>query len=114
MWRTSTRVLRSTACILAVLCFVFIRVTAIAIEGGESGVNACTEICHVCATGYSPILLEGKPHKDSRDSAAVGDRFAFHYLNETVCQPRHLSYVSKTFSVSDKQPLWLLNRALLI
>ncbi len=60
MWRTSTRVLKSTACLMAVLCFVFVRTTALAAHGGESAVKACGEIFHVCVSGVPTVLLEGK------------------------------------------------------
>lgn len=114
MWRTSTRVLKSTACLMAVLCFVFVRTTALAAHGGESSIKACGEIFHVCISGAPAVLLEGKPHKVSRIDSNFGARICLKPVDAVQSVSKGFSGQSKTFIRPNQRPLWLMNRALLI
>ena len=114
MWRASTRVLKTTACLLAVLCVVFVRTTALAAHGGESVVKACGEIFHVCISGAPTVLLEGKPHKVSRIDSSFGTRIFLKPVDEVASIEQRFSGSSKTFITPNQRPLWLINRALVI
>lgn len=114
MWRTSTRVLKITACLMAVLCFVFVRTNVLAAHGGESAVKACGEIFHVCVSGAPTILLEGKPHKVSRIDSSFGAGIFWKPVDRVKTQSQKLCFNTKAQISSDQRPIWLINRALLI
>ena len=114
MWRISTRVLKSTACLMAVLCFVFVRTTALAAQGGESSIKACGEIFHVCISSAPTVLLEGKPHKVSRIDSNFGARILLKPFDAAKTISKGFSGPSKTYIAANQRPLWLMNRALLI
>jgi hypothetical protein len=114
MWRTSTRVLKSTACLMAVLCFVFVRTTALAAQGGESSIKACGEILNVCISGAPTVLLEGKPNKVSRIDSSFGARIFLKPVDAVATVLKGFSGPSRPYTASNQRPLWLMNRAILI
>ncbi|MBX9949559.1 MAG: hypothetical protein K2Y39_10350 [Candidatus Obscuribacterales bacterium] len=114
MWRTSTRVLQITACLLAVCCFVFVRTTSLGVHGGESAVKACGEIFHVCISGSPEVLLESKPHKVSRLDSPIGSRILLKSEVEITRRLEQTQCLRQASILARKQPLWLLNKALLI
>jgi hypothetical protein len=99
---------------MAVLCFVFVRTTALAAQGGESSVKACGEIFHVCVSGAPAVLLEGKTHKVSRIDSSFGARIFWKPVDQvkTLCQ--RPCFNTQTQLSSNQRPLWLINRALLL
>lgn len=126
MWRTSTRVLRSTACLLAVLCFVFLRISVVSAQGGESSVKGCSEIFNVCSSEAPSILLEGKPHPDSKkvskkDSkkyskfdSPLGEQFDFNLFEGAGFKTQGPQGFAGASLLAGRRPLWLINQALLI
>jgi len=114
MWRTSTRVLQSTAFLLAVLCFVFVRTTSLGAGDGESVVKACGEIFHVCISGSPEVLLESKPDKISRIDSPAGTGIFLKPVNESADQAVLAMLFSKSDRIVSKKPIWLINQALLI
>jgi hypothetical protein len=99
---------------MAVLCFVFVRTTALAAQGGESSIKACGEIFHVCISGVPAVLLEGKPHKVSRIDSHFGARIFLKPVDEVQTVSQNFCGPGKTFIATNQRPLWLMNRALLI
>lgn len=117
MWSTPTRVLKSTACLLAVLCFVFVRTTTIVAQSEESVAKACGEIFHVCISGVPELLIEGKPHKPSKISrveSSIDARICLKLVDEVGHKFQQSQRFSKTLTVMGKHPIWLVNQALLI
>lgn len=99
---------------MAVLCFVFVRTTTLGTHGGESVIKACGEILHVCISGSPEVLLESKPHKISRIDTPISTRIHLKPVDESSGQVEETYLFSKFQIVERKQPIWLLNQALLI
>ncbi len=114
MWRTSTRVLRSTACLLAVLCFVFLRTSALAAQDTESSVKGCSEIFNVCISEAPSVLLEGKPHKVSKIDSCLGERVNFTLFDPAGCKTMQAQGFVPVRVIANQRPRWLINQALLI
>jgi len=114
MWRTSTRVLKSTACLLAVLCFVFLRTSAMAAQGSESSIKVSSELFNVCVSEAPSVLLEGKPHKVSKIDSPLNERIFFSNFDLESCRTSQLAGFSGLRIVSNSRPLWLIKQALLI
>ncbi|PZM83314.1 MAG: hypothetical protein DKT66_09140 [Candidatus Melainabacteria bacterium] len=114
MWQISTRVLKSTACLLAVLCFVFVRTTSLIPDDSESLIKACSEILHVCMSGAPEVLLESKTIKLARIDSPECARFCLTPVDDIAHRFERRHLFSKADIVESKQPLWLINQALLI
>jgi len=99
---------------MAVLCFVFLRTTALAIEGAESSIKGCSEIFNVCFSGEPSVLLESKSHKVSRIDAPPDARICLSVLDEPIRQTRSQQSFHRSHTPVCKLPLWLINQKLLI
>jgi hypothetical protein len=106
--------MQSTACLLAVLCFVFVRTTSLGTHTGENVVKACGEIFHVCISGSPEGLLESKPHKISRLDSPIGSRMLLKSDYEITRRFEQFQCLRQASIFARKQPIWLQNRALLI
>jgi len=106
--------MQSTACLLAVLCFVFVRTTSLGTHAGENVFKACGEIFHVCVSGSPEVLLESKPHKISRLDSPIASRIFLKSDDEIRRRFEHFQCSRQASIIVRKQPIWLQNRALLI
>ncbi len=114
MWRTSTRVLQITACLMAMVAFLFVRASAVELTSAGKTFNASGEMLHVCASTASGDILEEKSdetaHADTCNSNLQSSRFVDQvaFVRPSQWSPE------KPDSVPVKVPIWLTKRALLI
>jgi len=114
MWRASTRVLQITACLMAMVAFLFVRASVVEFDSGDRGFQASGEILHVCVSSENGDILEEKPddtaHTNSCDPNFENLRFVDRIAS---LEPSHWK-AEQSDPVPEKVPIWLSNRALLI
>lgn len=83
-------------------------------HNSESVIKACGEILHVCVSGSPEILLESKPHKISKIDSPIGTRIHHKPVDQIANRFERLQVFSRANVLESKQPIWLINQALLI